>query len=137
MSQMDSPRTYSSTQAPSANPEERDWEAIAQRDEFKSLVRLKALFIVPATVFFIAYYFALPILVGYFPKLMETQVVGKVNVAYVFALTQFFVAWAVMAAYVWRARFFDRLCKDVVERIRFTPPPTTDSTGSTSKRGAQ
>jgi uncharacterized membrane protein (DUF485 family) len=133
MSHTDSPGTPSTAPAPSANHEQRDWEAIAQRDEFRQLVRLKARFIIPATIFFIANYFALPVLVGYFPKLMETPVVGKINVAYVFALTQFFVAWAVMAAYVWRARFFDRLCESVIERIKSTPA----SAGSNSKGGAR
>lgn len=95
-------------------PSTRDYRAIASRPDFRTLVRLKTLFIVPATVFFIAHYFALPLLVGYFPKLMETRVVGAINLAYLFALVQFFVAWAIMALYVWRAKVFD----DVVGRIR-------------------
>ncbi|NOT61472.1 MAG: DUF485 domain-containing protein [Acidobacteria bacterium] len=38
--------------------------------EFKELVAAKRKFIIPATVFFIVYYFALPLLVGYAPALM-------------------------------------------------------------------
>lgn len=112
------PQTQPAPQGdPPANEKTRDWDAIAARTEFQDLVRLKALFILPATVFFIVHYFALPILVGYFPKLMETQVVGKINLAYLFALMQFIVAWIVMAAYVWRAKVFDLLCRHVLERI--------------------
>ena len=44
-------------------------------------------------VFFVVYYFALPVLVGYAPELMSRPVVGKVNIAYLFALSQFFMAW--------------------------------------------
>jgi uncharacterized membrane protein (DUF485 family) len=64
-------------------------------------------FIVPATVFFVAYYFALPILVGYFPGVMERKVVGNINVAYLFALSEFAMAWIIMALYVRNARATD------------------------------
>lgn len=58
-------------------------------------------FVVPAFVFFIVYYFLLPILVGYAPKFMETKVIGVVNLAYLFALSQFFMAWTI-AWLFWR-----------------------------------
>ncbi|HEX8684852.1 MAG TPA: DUF485 domain-containing protein [Pyrinomonadaceae bacterium] len=85
-----------------------DWDGVAARPEFKELLASKRRFIVPATIFFVVYYFALPVLVGYAPRLMETRVLG-LNVAYLFALSQFFMAWIVMAMYVRRARDFDRL----------------------------
>jgi uncharacterized membrane protein (DUF485 family) len=34
-------------------------------------------------------------------------VVGNVNVAYLFALSQFFMAWILMVMYIRRARVFD------------------------------
>ncbi len=49
-------------------------------------------------MFFIVYYFALPLLVGYAPQLMATKVFGVVNVAYLFALSQFFMAWLIAVA---------------------------------------
>lgn len=92
-----------------------DWTALERTPEFRALVRAKRRFIVPATVFFVAYYFALPILVGYWPEAMRRPVVGRINVAYLFALSQFVMAWALMAAYVRRARAYDRLA-DAVRR---------------------
>ena len=65
---------------------------------FKDLMATKKLFIVPAVVFFVVYYFALPILVGYAPHFMATRVIGVVNLAYLFALSQFFVAWIIACA---------------------------------------
>lgn len=44
-------------------------ERVAVIDEFKALLAAKLKFIVSATVFFLVYYFALPILVGYAPHL--------------------------------------------------------------------
>ncbi len=97
-------------------PEE--WSRVEQDPEFRELVRTKRRFILPATVFFIVYYFALPVLVGYFPERMDADVVGNVNLAYLFALSQFFMAWILMWLYVRRARGFDRRAAGVVARIR-------------------
>ena len=75
-------------------------------------------FIVPATIFFVVYYFALPVLVGYARPFMEQRVFGAVNIAYLFALSQFFVAWIIAALYVRAAGRFDRMADDVVKRER-------------------
>lgn len=86
---------------------EYDWEGIAARHEFRELLIAKARFIVPATLFFIIYYFALPISVGYFPEFMSRKVFGQVNIAYLFALSQFFMAWTIAALYIRAAVRFD------------------------------
>ena len=95
-----------------------DWERVAAMDEFKALIAAKRKFIVPATLFFLVYYFTLPVLVGYAPHVMETKVFGVVNVAYVFALSQFFMAWILAAMYLRAAGRFDEMAKDVVEKIK-------------------
>jgi uncharacterized membrane protein (DUF485 family) len=91
------------------------WARIAKDPAFATLLRKKRRFIVPATVFFVVYYFALPILVGYAPALMSTKVFGVVNVAYLFALSQFFMAWTVAALYVRAAGRFDQMAKKVTD----------------------
>jgi uncharacterized membrane protein (DUF485 family) len=98
------------------HPGAADWTAIEAGPDFRRLVKTKRGFIVPATLFFILYYFALPLLVGYFPGMMETDVFGQINVAYLFALSQFAMAWALMWMYVRRARTFDRLEHEIVRR---------------------
>ena len=100
------------------SPDTPDWAAIERTPEFRALVRAKRAFIIPATIFFTAYYFALPALVGYWPGLMSTPVAGHINVAYLFALSQFVMAWALMAAYVRRARTFDRMADAILQRAR-------------------
>jgi len=94
------------------------WERVAAMAEFKALLAAKLKFIVPATVFFLVYYFALPILVGYAPHLMEAKVLGVVNLAYVFALSQFFMAWILAALYLRAAGRFDEMAKEVVNKSR-------------------
>jgi uncharacterized membrane protein (DUF485 family) len=92
------------------------WDRIAESEDFKDLMAAKARFIVPATVFFVVYYFALPVLVGYAPELMSRQVLGVVNIAYLFALSQFFVAWLLAWLYVRAAGRFDRMAKRILDR---------------------
>ena len=92
------------------------WDRIAASQEFQDLMATKKVFIVPAFVFFVVYYFALPVLVGYAPKFMATKVIGQVNLAYLFALSQFFVAWLIAGLYIKAANDFDRLSKDIIEK---------------------
>jgi uncharacterized membrane protein (DUF485 family) len=99
-----------------------DWLEIERTEEFRALVRAKRAFIVPATLFFIAYYFALPALVGYWPDLMSTRVAGRINVAYLFALSEFVMAWALMAAYVRRAQRYDRMVEHLLRHVKGRTP---------------
>ncbi|HYL27009.1 MAG TPA: DUF485 domain-containing protein [Candidatus Nitrosotalea sp.] len=83
------------------------WEALAAEPEFRALARSRRRFVVPATIFFILYYLALPITVGLFPDRMSRPVFGPLTLAYVFALSQFAMAWILLALYLWVARSFD------------------------------
>ena len=96
-------------------PSQSIWDTIAESTEFQDLMATKKVFIVPAFIFFVLYYFALPVLVGYAPRFMDTKI-GRVNLAYVFALSQFFVAWLIAGLYVKAANDFDRLSKDILEK---------------------
>ena len=96
----------------------QDWARMAASDDFKTLIAAKRKFILPAVIFFIVYYFALPVLVGYAPKLMETRVFGVVNLAYLFALSQFFMAWILAAIYVKKAGRFDALAQKIIGKLK-------------------
>jgi uncharacterized membrane protein (DUF485 family) len=97
-------------------PAKTAWDEIAESTAFRDLMATKRIFIVPAFIFFVVYYFALPVLVGYAPEFMGTKVVGPVNLAYLFALSQFAMAWIIAALYVKAAGDFDRLANDIVEK---------------------
>ena len=83
------------------------WDRVSAMNEFKLLLLAKREFVVPAVIVFVVYYFLLPISVGYFPELMGRKVWGPVNLAYLFALSQFIVAWLIAALYVRAAKKFD------------------------------
>lgn len=94
-----------------------NWTRIATSEEFKDLVALKKTFIVPACVFFLVYYFALAVLVGYLPKFASTRVIGTITLAYLFALSQFVAGWVVAALYLVAAAKFDALSDDILARV--------------------
>jgi uncharacterized membrane protein (DUF485 family) len=98
--------------------ESAEWERVAATDEFKSLIAAKRRFIAPAVIFFIVYYFALPALVGYAPGLMSRRVLGVINLAYLFALSQFFMAWIIAALYVRAAGRFDEMARKILHRLK-------------------
>ena len=93
-----------------------DWERLAASERFRALLKAKRRFIVPAMIFFIVYYFALPVLIGYARPFMERRVLGPVNLAYLFALSQFFMAWIIAALYVKAAARFDKMAGEVISR---------------------
>jgi uncharacterized membrane protein (DUF485 family) len=91
-----------------------DWEKLAASERFRNLLKAKKRFIVPAMIFFVVYYFALPVLIGYAKPFMERRVFGPVNLAYLFALSQFFMAWIIAALYVKAAARFDTMARGVL-----------------------
>jgi uncharacterized membrane protein (DUF485 family) len=101
------PPTRSTTPSP-------DWEKLEAKPEFRALLARKKAFIVPALVFFMLFYLALPILVGYWPDLMKRKVWGEVNIAYVFALSQFFMSWIMAWLYVRVAAKWDASAASVI-----------------------
>lgn len=95
------------------------WEGLEQTEEFKRLVRARWRFVAPATIFFLVYYFLLPVLNGTETAFMRTEVIGHINIAYLFALSQFVVAWLLAWLYIRRANaLFDPLAERVRERAR-------------------
>lgn len=101
---------------PSVSLNDDVWERVANMDEFKLLLIAKWEFVIPAVVVFVVYYFLLPISVGYFPQFMEKRV-GPVNIAYVFALSQFLVAWLIAWLYVRGARKFDEFGARIIKQL--------------------
>lgn len=94
------------------------WDRVEEMEEFRLLILAKKEFVIPATIFFVVYYFALPVLVGYAPGFMNQKVWGSVNLAYLFALSQFFMAWAMALIYVGAAKKFDKFGVHILETLK-------------------
>lgn len=102
----------------SENKSKVEWDRLEAKPEFRALIARKASFIIKATLFFMTYYLALPILVGYAPEFMKIKVFGEVNIAYLFALSQFFMAWIMAFVYVRVASQWDREAAAVIADVK-------------------
>jgi uncharacterized membrane protein (DUF485 family) len=90
------------------NNSEVDWDAIIRDPRFQSLQRRKQAFLWGLMAVAVIYYLLLPIGAAYFQDLFRIRVWGVVNVAILFALSQFVVAWAIAVIYSRKAsREFD------------------------------
>lgn len=96
---------------------EPDWENIYNSPEFRKLMQKKKRFMISATLFFAIYYFALPIFTGYF-TFLNIPVIGAINGAYLFAISQFFMAWILAILYVRHANKTDQLVQQLIEKQR-------------------
>ena len=90
------------------------WDRIHNSPDYKRMIARKTRFVAAATVFFVLFYFALPVLVGYWPELMARQVWGVVNLAYLFAFSQFLMAWALAYLYMRVAARFDLMSEKIL-----------------------
>jgi uncharacterized membrane protein (DUF485 family) len=93
-----------------------DWQRIEQSDEFRELVKRRRSFVVPATIFFLAYYMAFILLAGYAPDFMGESVYQGLTVGYCLALTQFVMVFVLGLWYLRKSKNeFDPLADKVVE----------------------
>ena len=92
---------------------EIDWVAAERSAEFRELVRKKKSFVVPATIFFLVWYFGFVVLAGYAPDFMGREfITDGMTVGYALALTQFVMVWVLAGWYTRKAdREFDPLAE--------------------------
>jgi uncharacterized membrane protein (DUF485 family) len=94
-------------------------EAVGKDPEMVELERRHSRFVWPATVFFLIYYMALNVLAGTSPDLMGTKLFGEFTFGYLFALSQFVMAFVVAWVYSrWAATRMDPLASDLREKLR-------------------
>jgi uncharacterized membrane protein (DUF485 family) len=115
-----------------------DWERIEHSPEFQELVHKKRAFVLPATIFFLAYYMGFILLTGYAEDFMASSVYEGLTVGYCLALTQFLMVFVLGILYLKRSdRDYDPLARRVVEMAergeigaggRFEREPTATTT---------
>jgi uncharacterized membrane protein (DUF485 family) len=92
-----------------------DYERIERSPEFQELVRKRRSFVLPATIFFLAYYMGFILLTGYAEDFMGSSVYEGLTVGYCLALTQFVMVFALGILYLKKAdREYDPLAQKVV-----------------------
>jgi len=102
--------------AKSDDGERIDWVAAEQSPEFKELIAKKRRFVLPATIFFLSWYFGFILLAGYAPGFMGGSIYEGFTVGYALALSQFVMVWVLSYAYLKRAdRDFDPLAEKAAQ----------------------
>jgi uncharacterized membrane protein (DUF485 family) len=112
-----------------------DWEGIERSPEFQELVRRRRAFVLPATIFFLAWYMGFILLAAYAPDFMAERVYQGLTVGYVLALTQFVMVVVLGLAYLSRSsKVYDPLAERAVEG--HVAPDPEDRRGAAGARAA-
>jgi uncharacterized membrane protein (DUF485 family) len=94
-----------------------DWVAAERSPEFRELIAVRRRFVLPATIFFLAWYFGFVLLAGYAPDFMGRSVYEGLTVGYCLALTQFVMVGVLGIMYLRRAeRVYDPLAEKAARR---------------------
>ncbi|WP_083991125.1 DUF485 domain-containing protein [Alkalihalobacillus pseudalcaliphilus] len=91
-----------------------NYEKITKREDFKGLMNAKKRFLVPTVIFFLVFYFSLPILTS-FTTILETPAIGSITWTWVYAFAQFIMTWTLCMMYVRKATKFDEMADDIIE----------------------
>jgi uncharacterized membrane protein (DUF485 family) len=92
-----------------------DWDEIERSPEFQELVRRRKAFVVPGTIFFLAWYMGFILLVAYAEDFMSRRVYEGLTVGYCLALTQFVMVFVLGIWYLRKADHdFDPLAERAV-----------------------
>jgi uncharacterized membrane protein (DUF485 family) len=93
-----------------------DWRAIEESPEFQELVRKRKSFVLPGTIFFLAWYMGFILLTAYAETFMSERVYEGLTVGYCLALTQFLMVLVLGLMYLKRAaNVFDPLAEKAIE----------------------
>ncbi len=94
-----------------------DWEAIEHSPEFQELVARRRRFVIPCTIFFLAWYMGFILICAYAPDFMGESVYEGLTVGYCLALTQFVMVFGLGLWYLRKAdKEFDPLAERAARR---------------------
>lgn len=91
------------------------YDKVYDSPRFQQLVQAKRRFIVPLSIFYIAYGMLLPFLVFY-TDILDIKVIGNVTLAWVYGMSVVVVSLIISQIYIKRAEKFDEEAKSIVEQ---------------------
>lgn len=91
-----------------------DYVKVQSSSQFKQFLQRKRKFILPMTVFFMIFYFLLPICTSY-TTFLNTPAIGDISWVWLFAFAQFIMVWLLSGIYVRKANSFDKEAEQIIE----------------------
>lgn len=91
-----------------------DFVAVESSPQFKGFLSRKNKFIIPMTIFFMIFYFLLPISTSY-TNFLNSPAFGDVSWTWIFAFSQFVMVWVLSAIYVKKAGTFDKEAEQIID----------------------
>jgi uncharacterized membrane protein (DUF485 family) len=114
-----------------------DWDEIERSPEFQELVKRRKAFVLPGTVFFLAWYMGFILLVAYAEDFMSERVYEGLTVGYCLALTQFVMVLVLGLWYLRKADHeFDPLAAKAIERYEGVRERVSSTDGGVGSRAA-
>jgi uncharacterized membrane protein (DUF485 family) len=106
------------------NGRSREWERIERLPEFRELVARRRRFVLPATAFFLVWYFGFIVLAGYAEDFMGSSIYEGFTVGYGLALTQFVMVGVLGLSYLrYSERNLDPLRVRIADQATETTAP--------------
>ena len=96
-----------------------DWAAILNNSNFVKLQQKKSTFLVSLWVLGAVPYLLFTVGAGYAPEIFKIRVIGRMNIGYLFCISQFFLTIAIAIYYTYRTgKDFDPLTKTLLDEIQ-------------------
>lgn len=90
-----------------------DFVAVYESPQFKTFLKRKRKFIIPLVVFFMIFYFTLPVMTSY-STILNTPAIGDISWTWIFAIAQFIMVWTLSSIYVRKANAFDAEAEEII-----------------------
>ncbi|WP_166241375.1 DUF485 domain-containing protein [Paenibacillus turpanensis] len=93
------------------------YSQVVKSASFQKLMDSKKRFILPMSIFFLVFYFVLPVMTSY-SSVLNQPAFGAVTWAWVFAFAQFIMTWVLCSLYSRKAVQFDEQAEKIKEELR-------------------
>ncbi|MGG3883860.1 DUF485 domain-containing protein [Brevibacillus panacihumi] len=80
---------------------------------FRQLIQKKKRFLIPMCLFFLFFYFSLPVLIIIKPEWTNQAVYGSISLAWIYAAAQCLMTLLLSSIYMLRARHYDQVAAQI------------------------
>lgn len=91
-----------------------DYVQVEQSEQFQQFMTKRKKFILPYTIFFLVFYFLLPICTSY-TSFLNTPAIGDISWVWIFAFAQFVMTFVLSIVYVKKAGALDQEAELIIK----------------------